>query len=199
VSAHHHQQPIPQPPVPQPHHPNGSAGDHFVAVAGRVNGPLGDADDNHVEIKLLVASGAGAGSYKVEFNVESNATPKDAQYFIVDHSITAAELPHEGVTNDAILDYKAMKLQQANFKTISNGNLRTIVHSSLSHAVLVVADGFTFPGNGVHMIHDNNGERPGSAHGNHPKQDGALAVYFKDLTGQLFRRWIFLKFQSQTL
>lgn len=198
MSHHHHEQPISQ-PVQRQAHPNTSAADHFVAVAGRVNGPLGDADDNHVEIKLLVASGAGAGNYKVEFNVESTSTPKDAQYFVLDHAITAADLPHEGVTNDASLDYKAMGLKQANFKTISNGNLRTIVHSSLSHAVLVVAYGFTFPGHGVHMIHFNNGERPGSTHANHPKHDGALAVYFKDLTGQLFRRWIFLKFQSQSL
>jgi len=200
LSHHHHQQPIPQPAPQHPNtHPNHQPGDKFVAVAGRVNGPLGDADDNHVEIKLLVATGPGAGTYKVEFNVESNSTPKDAQYFILDEHVTASQMPPEGTTDNAKLDYKAMGLTQAKFKTITNGNLRTVVHSSLSHAVLVVAYGFTFPGHGVHMIHYNNGEKPGSTHANHPHQDGALAVYFKDLTGQLIRRWIFLKFQSQTL
>lgn len=200
MSHHHHAKPLPQPAHGHPHsHPNDHAGDLFVAVAGKVNGPLGDADNNHVEIKLHIASGTGAGNYKVEFNVESNTTPKDAQYYILDQPVAADALPPEGVTHDATVDYRAMGLLESNFKTISNGNLRTVVHSTVDRALLVVAYGFTFPGNGVHMIHYNNGEKPGSTHPNHPKHDGALVVYFKDLSNQLIRRWIFLKFQSQTL
>lgn len=200
MSHHHHVTPLPQPSHGHhPSHPNHVPGARFVAVAGKVNGPLGDADDNHVEIKLNVASGTSAGNYKVEFNVESNSTPKDAQYYILDQHVADTALPPEGVTNDASLDYHAMGLIEANFKTIANGNLRTVVQSSVDKAFLVVAYGFTFPGNGVHMIHFNNGEKQGSQHPNHPHQDGALACYFRDLSNQLIRRWIFLKFQSQTL
>jgi hypothetical protein len=198
MSHHHHSQHLPQ-PSRENSHPNDRAGDKFVAVAGRVNGPLGDADDNHVEIKLLVSSGAGAGNYSVEFNVESTDKPHDAQYYILDEPVAGGSLPPEGMTTDATVDYKAMGLKQSNFKTIKNGNLRTVVHSSVDKATLVVAYGFTFPHNGVHMIHYNNGEKPGSRHANHPHQDGALVVYYRDLSNHLIRRWIFLKFQSQTL
>jgi hypothetical protein len=198
VSHHNHTQPLPQPPH-DGSHPNDRGGDQFVAVAGKVNGPLGDADDNHVEIRLLVSSGQGAGKYTVEFNVESTSAPKAAQYYILDQPVAGDHLPPEGVTTDAAVDYKAMGLKQSNFKTSNNGNLRTVVHSSVEKALLVVAYGFTFPHNGVHMIHYNNGEKPGGGHANHPHQDGALVVYYKDLSNQLFRRWIFLKFQSQTL
>lgn len=200
MSHHHHAQPLPQPSHGSSHsHPNDHAGDQFVAVAGRVNGPLSDADDNHIAITLHVSSGAGAGNHSVEFNVESTSTPHDAQYYILDEPVADGSLPPEGMTTDTSVDYKAMGLRQSNFKTIKNGNLRTIVHSSVDKAILLVAYGFTFPHNGVHMIHYNNGEKPGSSHANHPHQDGVLVVYYKDLSNRLIRRWIFLKFQTQTL
>lgn len=198
--SHHHSHPLPKPTHgSRTSHPNNQGGDKFVAVVGKVSGPLGDADDNHVEIRLHVSSGAGAGDHRVEFNVESTSAPHDAEYYILDETIAGGVLPDEGVTTDATVDYKAMGLTQSDFKTIKNGNLRTIVHSSIDKSLLVAAHGFTFPGNGVHMIHYNNGEKPGSTHANHPHQDGALAIYYKDLSNRLIRRWIFLKFQSQTL
>ncbi len=199
-SHHHHANKLPQPTHKHgPSHKNDQAGDKFIAVVGKVNGPLNDADDNHVEIKLHVGSGTGAGDYRVEFNVESTSVPKDAEYYVLDQPVNSTDLPPEGVTNDASVDYKAMGLQQSNFKTIGNGNLRTVVHSSIDKSFLVTAYGFTFPGNGVHMIHFNNGEKAGSTHANHPGKDGALVIYYKDINGNIIRRWIFLKFQSQTL
>lgn len=202
MSKHHHKHPHIHPnPRPSPHHPNdpGKTGDRFVAVVGKVAGPLGDSDNNHVSIPLRVSVGNEAGTYHVQFNVESTNNPKDAQYHIIDETIKPSDLPQEGVFADAQLDYKQLGLHESDFKIIQNGNLRTVVHSSVDRAEIMEAYGFTYPGLGVHMIHFNNGEKPGSAHSNHPHQDGALAIYYRDGQGAYVRRWIFLKFQSQSL
>jgi hypothetical protein len=202
MSHHHHTSPLPPPSHgSHNHHPNNpqQTGDKFVAVTGKLSGPLGDADDNHVAIRLFASSGSGAGHYTVQFNVESTSSPHNAQYSIHDESFATGSLPPEGLDSNALVSYKALGLTEHNFHTISNGNLRTIVHSSLDKSVLVVAYGFTFPGNGIHMIHFNNGEKPTSPHANHPNNDGMLQVFYKDATGSMFRRSIFLKFQTQTL
>lgn len=51
----------------------------------------------------------------------------------------------------------------------------------------------------MHDLHDNNGKPKGSGHSNHPNQDGALALYTLDRAGRNTRRWIFIKFQTQSL
>jgi len=171
----------------------------YGAVAGVVNGPLSDADNNHVFIPLFVASGTGKGVWKIAFNVESKLPPNAAQYHLVDEAITDADFPKPGFTTNERLSYAELGLKNAQFTIVSNGKLRTLVHSSVSQAQLVVAYGFTFPGGGLHDVHYNNGEPPGSGHPAHPGKDGALCLYYHEATGQAVRRWIFIKFQTQSL
>lgn len=172
----------------------------FGALAGKLNGPLSDADNNHVFIPVFVPSSAahGAGVWKIAFNVESNAPPLAAEYCVLDEAVTASAFPGPGFVGNARLSYRDLGLKQSQFKIIANGTLRTIVHSSVSQAEVIQAYGVTFPG-GLHDIHYNNGEPANSGHANHPHQDGALALYFHEASGQAIRRWIFIKFQSQTL
>lgn len=171
----------------------------YGELVGKVNGPLSDADNNHVFIPIFVAAGTGAGVWKVAFNVESNAAPKAAQYHVVDEAIATTDFPKGGFYAKARLSYQEIGLKTSEFKLIQNGMLRTVVHSTVSHAELVAVYGFTFPGGGIHDVHYNNGEPAGSGHSNRPNEDGALAVYFHETSGQAVRRWIFIKFQSQHL
>lgn len=170
----------------------------YGALVGAVNGPLSDADDNHVYIPVLVRHGPAAGTYRIALNVESTVAPRAAQYCVRDETVEESDPPAEGFFADAQLSYRELGLVEQDFKVIGNGMLRTVVHSTADRADMLAAYGFTFPG-GIHDIHYNNGEPPGSHFPNFPDQDGALAMYYRTAAGVLTRRWIFIKFQSQTL
>jgi uncharacterized protein YukJ len=51
----------------------------------------------------------------------------------------------------------------------------------------------------MHDLHFNNGEPCGSGHANDPNQDGALALFELNRAGRNTRRWVFIKFQTQSL
>src|SRR5882724_8448441 len=110
-------------PAKTPHIPNNV----FGALVGVLNGPLSDADNNHVFIPVRVAAGTTAGVYKIAFNVESNAAPKAAEYYVLDEAVQDKDFPKEGFSTSAHLSYKELGLKQTKFKTIQNGMLRTIV------------------------------------------------------------------------
>jgi len=193
--SHHHHQPLkPTPPASKnlPHNVYG-------VIVGKIDGPLSDADNNHIFIPVRIATGGHAGRYQLAFNTESNQGPA-VQYHIHDEPIAMADVPGEEFTTDASLSYHDLGLHQAGFRTVSNGKLRTIVHNSAMNSDLVAAYGFTFSdGSGLHDIHFNNGEKAGSGHANQPNKDGALVFYYLNRSGQTTRRWIFIKFQSQSL
>jgi len=194
MSKHHHTGPLNPPPAASTKLPKNVYG----ALVGVVDGPLSDADDNHVFIWLRVHAGNHAGRYKLAFNVESN-DHTEAQYYVYDEQITQADVPVESFTTDATLSYKKTGLKQTDFKAIANGQLRTLVHSSVQNTDLIEVYGVTFDtGDGMHEIHMNSGERPGSTHPNQPNKDGALSFYYKT-NGQDVRRWIFIKFGTQDL
>jgi uncharacterized protein DUF2278 len=199
--AHHHherhqhqQRQLKQPPATGGHVPSGRYG----ALVGVLDGPLSDADDNHVFIFVRIPDGQFAGRYKLAFNVESDDRHTRTQFALRDEAISADEVPPEEFDDTARLSYAGLGLHQADFKPINNGNLRTIVHSTLAASFLVSAYGFTFPG-GMHEIHMNSGERPGDHHPDRPNRDGALACYYRTGGGDVVRRWVFIKFDSQDL
>lgn len=171
----------------------------YGRLAGVVNGPLSDRDDNHVYIPLRVWQGPAKGTHRVAFNVESIVPPGAAQYCVIDEPVTAKDVPKEGFTQRVRLSYAELGLTQAQFKTVENGLLRSLVHSTIAQAERVAVHGRTFPGGGIHDIHYNNGEAPDSPHPNRPGQDGALTVYFRGKDGGYVRRWFLIKFQTQTL
>ncbi|MBS1913330.1 MAG: DUF2278 family protein [Bacteroidetes bacterium] len=172
----------------------------YGVLTGTIDGPLSDADDNHVFISVRVAAGKFAGRYKLAFNTESQQGHAPVQYCIHDEPIEMADVPAEGFDSDASLSYSPLGLKQADFRTVQNGRLRTIVHDSALDADLTEALGFTFSdGTGIHDLHYNNGEKPGSSFPNHPDKDGALVFYYLNRFGETRRRWIFIKFDTQTL
>jgi len=180
-------------------------GNHFGALVGIIDhltlaahdGPK--PDDNHVYVWLKVASGPVAGKYECAFNTESTSGPAEAQYLVKDEAIGALDIPQIGFSN-AKVSYKGLGLHQANFKPIANGALRTAIFDWARTATLVTAYGVTYPkGDGIHDIHMNSGEKPGSGHANRVNQDGALVFYYAPAGEQPHRRWVFIKFATQVL
>jgi hypothetical protein len=196
MSRHHHHRNTLRPPLQDSTRLPRSV---YGALVGTVDGPLSDADDNHVFIPVRISAGDHRGRYRLAFNTEST-DKSSVQFFVHDELIEMSEVPNEGFTTDASLSYVDLGLHQSDFATIINGKLRTIVHDSAQDSDLVSAYGFTFKeGSGMHDLHFNNGESAGSTHPNHPNQDGALVFYRLNRSGQTTRRWIFIKFQTQTL
>jgi hypothetical protein len=196
MSIHQHMQPLNRRRAPSTNIPANVYG----AIVGTLDGPLNNADNNHIGIPVRIATGPSAGRYILQVNTESSqdsGQPAD-EYFVFDEPIAMADVPAEGFTREASLSYAGMGLHQPEFQVVTNGMLRTIVANSAANADLVSAYGFTFPG-GLHDIHYNNGEPAGSHFPNKPNEDGALAFYMLNLAGQTTRRWIFIKFQSQSL
>ena len=67
-------------------------------------------------------------------------------------------------------------------------------------AAMIVAYGFTYDqGDGIHDIHMNSGEPAGSSHANQVNKDGALVFYYRDERQDVLRRWVFIKFSTQSL
>jgi uncharacterized protein YukJ len=193
--SHHHTKPLKPPPAAAHRLPKNTYG----AIVGKVEGPLSDADDNHVFIPVRVMAGPNSGLFRLAFNTESTDDNPD-QYFVRDEAITMADAPTAGFTGDASLSYSAIGLKQADFTPVDNGKLRMLVHDSALQADLVAAYGMTFSdGGGVHDIHYNNGEPTGSHFHNSPNHDGALVFYYLTQSGQPYRRWFFIKFDTQSL
>lgn len=186
-------------PVPANHPDRGMPPYVYGRLVGVVNGPLSNVDANHVFVPLRVWEGPAKGTHRVAFNIESNAPPHAAEYCALDEPVAAADLPPEGFTEHVRLSYREFGVTQQQFRVVENGTLRALVHSSIARAQRVAVYGFTFPGGGIHDIHYNNGEPPGSPHPNRPGQDGALAVYLRGADNGYVRRWILIKFQTQTL
>jgi Uncharacterized conserved protein (DUF2278) len=192
---HHHRQPL------RPSNPLTSLLPHDVygALVGTIDGPLGAGNANHVFIPIRVATGPCTGRYQLAFNTESTDLSQ-VQYCIRDEAITLTDVPSVGFTDDASVSYAALGLDQKDFTTVANGKLRTIVDDSAQDSDLIAAYGVTYSdGTGMQDLHFNNGEPTGSGHGDHPNQDGALALYALDRMGRNTRRWIFIKFQTQSL
>src|SRR5262249_26973554 len=137
-------------------------------------------DDNHIYIWLHVPGGPVAGKYECAFNTESAPDGSECQFHVHEEPIGMGDFPSFGVF-DAEVSYKGLGLRQEDFRPIENGQLRSAVRDWLADASMIVAYGFTYSGgDGLHDIHMNSGEKPGSSHPNHPNQDGALVLYYRD-------------------
>ena len=173
----------------------------YGALVGVVDGPLSGGNADHVFIPLRVTGADHPGLYQLAFNTESKDNSAN-QYCVRDEALTAgaAGLPPQGFTTDATLDYSALGLHQADFQVVQNGQLRSIVVDALQRSTLIAAYGFTYDtGNGLHDIHCNHGEPPGSGWQNYSGKDGALAIFYNTSANQPMRRWVFIKFATQTL
>jgi hypothetical protein len=166
--SHHHAQALK--PAPTRTAPGLNKSD-YGAIVGRVEGPLRDANGNHVFIPLRVISGPFAGPCQVAFNIESTDDSPD-QYLVRDEAITMADVPTVGLTTDTALSYGAIGLKQADFQSVENGKLRMLVHDATNQVDLIAVYGMTYSdGGGIHDVHYNNGEPPGSRFRMDPNHD----------------------------
>src|SRR3954463_1208501 len=112
-----------------PSHPVSNRLPHndYGALVGTIDGPLSDADDNHVFIFVRISKGKYAGRYKLAFNTESNQGHIPVEFSVYDEPISMAEVPGEGFTTEASLSYTEIGLHQSDFRVVINGKLRTIV------------------------------------------------------------------------
>jgi hypothetical protein len=156
-------------------------------------------DDNHIYTWIRVPGGSVAGKYECAFNTESSSDSSECQFYVHEEPIEMEDFPSFGFW-EAEVSYRGLGLTQDKFKPIENGQLRSAVRGWLADASMIVAYGFTYTGgDGLHDIHMNSGERPGSSHPNHTNQDGALLMYYRNERQNPYRRWVFIKFDTQEL
>ncbi|MGI4790530.1 MAG: DUF2278 family protein [Janthinobacterium lividum] len=156
-------------------------------------------DDNHVYLWIQVLGGAFAGSYECAFNIhstdQSNVLFTDWQ-----EDLTGKTIPASGWTQQP-LSYAALGLKDTDFAPAQQGDLQILVTHYAETCTSMVAYGTTYSdGTGLHDIHLNAGEQPGSTHANRTGQDGALVFYFSGTGGTAASaHWIFVKFDTQSL
>ncbi len=169
--------------------------DHAALVPEGATRP----DDNHVYLWVRVAGGQYAGLYECAFNIHStdrtNVLFTDWQ-----EDLAGKMLPAAGFTQPA-LSYAALGLKDADFAPVQQGDLQTLVTHYAETCTLMAAYGTTYSeGTGLHDIHLNAGEPPGSSHADRTEQDGALVFYFSGMGGAAHTaHWIFVKFSTQSL
>ncbi len=154
-------------------------------------------DDNHVYLWVHVPDGGTyAGVYECAFNIHST-NQSNVLFTDWPEDLTGKALPTAGWTEPA-LSYTALGLKDADFAPVRQGDLQTLVTHYADTCMLMAVYGTTyFEGTGLHDIHLNAGEQPGSGHASRVNQDGALVFYFGGAAPSA--RWIFTKFETQKL
>ncbi len=155
-------------------------------------------DDNHVYLWIRVAGGPFAGLYECAFNIHST-DQTDVEFTDWPEDFAGKTLPPAGFTLTP-LSYAALGLKDTDFEPVQQGDLQTVVTHYAETCILIAAYGTTYSeGTGLHDIHLNSGEPPGSAHADRTGQDGALVFYFETGGTALSAHWIFVKFGTQSL
>lgn len=156
-------------------------------------------DDNHVYLWVRVSDGQYAGLYECAFNIHST-DQTDVLFTDWPEDLSGKTLPPAGFT-EATLSYAALGLKDADFAPVQQGDLQTLVTHYAETCTRMAAYGTTYSeGTGLHDIHLNAGEMPGSTHADRTGQDGALVFYFSGMGGAVpSAHWIFVKFSTQSL
>ena len=156
-------------------------------------------DDNHVYFWVRVSDGQFAGLYECAFNIHSiNRT--NVLFTDWPEDLTGKTPPPPGFS-PLSLSYAALGLKAADFAPVRQGDLQTLVTHYAETCTRMAAYGTTYSeGTGLHDLHLNAGEPPGSRHANRTGQDGALVFYFGGVSGAAWSaHWIFTKFSTQSL
>ena len=156
-------------------------------------------DDNHVYLWVRVPAGQFAGLYECAFNIHSTDL-SNVLFTDWPQDMTGKTLPPPGFTQPS-LSYAALGLKDADFAPVQQGDLQSLVTHYASACTVMAAYGTTYSeGTGLHDIHLNAGEPPGSAHADRTGQDGALVFYSGGTAGAApTAHWIFIKFSTQSL
>jgi len=156
-------------------------------------------DDNHVYLWIRVPAGPGAGVFECAFNIHST-DQSDVLFTDWQEDLTGKGVPAPGFT-PTTLSYAHLGLKDADFKPAQQGDLQTLVTQYAHTCDQMAAYGTTYSdGTGLHDIHLNAGESPGSAHPNRTGQDGALVFYFTPpAPAPPTAHWVFIRFGTQHL
>lgn len=174
--------------------------DHLTLTPHDPQNRNNNPDNNHVYIWIEVPAGTYAGKYECAFNTESNQSNSQTQYYVYEEAVQLSDFPTVGFWADAEVSYAGLGLKQENFQNIQNGQLRTAVSNWTRDCTVACAYGVVYDqGDGLHEIHMNSGEKPGSRNKNRANEDGALVLYYRNPGSEPFRRWIFIKFSTQAL
>ncbi|WP_206952215.1 hypothetical protein [Trinickia acidisoli] len=150
-------------------------------------------DGEHCQFYVDIGNGV---RYQVDVNIQSS----DGQ--AIEMYVGAENVDPVGVTPDepfgtpqygvfpASLGYAGIGLADAMFAPVSAVRIAQQIEAALAQSTFVAVYGFTFDdggpgGKGIHDTHLNVA---------HADQDGALAIYGKDASGQPQRKWFFFKF-----
>jgi hypothetical protein len=169
-------------------------------------------DDNHVYLWIRIGLGPHAGCFECAVNV---ASPAPGGHLVPvlfherDERIAEADVPAEGFSTDARCSYAGLGLREGNFTEVPHMTLGPALIASAQASVRVAVYGVTYAnGEGMHDIHLNSHETPGSRHrdrldsAGHPTQDGALIFYSRPPSvapGVVLAHWVFIKFRTQVL
>ncbi len=175
--------------------------DHATTTPEGKNRP----DNNHVYLWIRVASGPFAGAFECAVNIHSTDGSL-VQYSDMLEDRTGKPVPGGGFTKTP-LSYAALGVTQANFKSIQDGDLHTLLTGYAQTCDHMAAFGHTYSdGTGLHDVHQNSGEPGGSGHPDQTGQDGALVFYFNSAaqgntqgSPKPYARWVLVKFATQSL
>ncbi len=151
-------------------------------------------DDNHVYLWVRVPSGPFAGRYEAAVNVHSDQASDAGRKLLYATRETVVEpnaWPDFGATSTAAVSFAGLGLKDADFTTVQEGTLRSLVLQYASTCTRLAVYGIEYKEHtGLHDVHLNPGLKD---------SDGALAFYFDAEHGGPAARWLFLKFQGQSV
>jgi hypothetical protein len=179
--------------------------DHAAAGSQYRNVP----DDNHLFFWLRVSAGRHAGLYECAVNLASahpDSLHAPVLYCEREELIPPGALPPEGFHPEVKCSYAALGLRDEDFGPAPQAPFATSLLAYAESCIRMAAYGVTYSnGEGLHDIHLNSHEAPGSVHRDRldedgqPTQDGALVFYFAGPEETILARWMFAKFPTQQL
>lgn len=151
-------------------------------------------DDNHAYVWVKVPSGPFAGRYEAAVNVHSDQASdagRDLLYATREIVLDPENWPEFGATAQAAVSYAGLELTDADFATVEEGALRSLVLQYASTCARLTVYGIEYVEHtGLHDIHLNPGRK---------NADGALVFYFDADHGGPAARWLFLKFAGEKI
>lgn len=172
--------------------------ERYAAVVGTVVTPteheIVGRNGEHLQFYVDIGDGV---RYQADVNIQSSDGQPIEMYVGAENLDPTGVMPDEpfgspqyGVFFDAALSYSGIGLADAMFTPVSSVRIQQQLEAAFAQSTFVAIYGLVFDdggpaGKGIHETHLN------AARSN---QDGALAVYGKDASGNAQRKWFFFKF-----
>jgi len=172
--------------------------ERFAAIVGTVvvstEHEIVGRNGEHLQFYVDIGNGV---RYQVDVNIQSSDGRPIEMYVGAENVDPVGVTPNEpfgapqyGVFSNAALSYAGIGLADAMFSSVSAVRIQQQLEAAFAQSSFVAIYGLVFDdggpnGKGIHETHLNV---------TRSNQDGALAVYAKDVGGQPQRKWFFFKF-----